>query len=154
MYISLIHAYILGYVGWFHILPVACCDFNEFSNTDSSLFLLDIWAVVEFLNSYVSLRSTVFLCVLSYLLTSVVSSALKIRDCLIIAILTGIRWSLTVVLAGSFLMIGTEQLSLLVGFLHIFSGEMFVQVILPFLNRIIFNIFDVELFEFIAYSKM
>lgn len=51
-------------------------------------------------------------------------------------------------------MIGTEQLSLLVGFLHIFSGEMFVQVILPFLNRIIFNIFDVELFELIAYSKM
>lgn len=57
------------------------------------------------------------------------------------------------VLVGSFLMIGTEQLPFLVGFLHIFSGEMFAQVIFPFLNRIIFNMFDVELFEFIAYSK-
>lgn len=58
------------------------------------------------------------------------------------------------VLAGSFLMmIGTERLSFLVGLLPIFSGEMFVQVIFPLINRIIFNIFDVELFEFTAYSN-
>lgn len=51
------------------------------------------------------------------------------------------------------MMIGTERLSFLVGLLPIFSGEMFVQVIFPLINRIIFNIFDVELFEFTAYSN-
>lgn len=51
------------------------------------------------------------------------------------------------------MMIGTERLSFLLGLLHIFSGEMFVQVIFPLIKRIIFNIFDVELLEFTAYSK-
>lgn len=58
------------------------------------------------------------------------------------------------VLAGSFLMmIGIERLLFLLGLLHIFSGEMFVQVIFPLIKTIIFNIFDVDLLEFTAYSK-
>ena len=61
-------------------------------------------------------------------------------DFLIRVILVGMQWCLTVVLVNSSLMFndGEHLFNMLIDHLHIFFGEMSIQILCPFLNCVVF----------------
>ena len=79
-------------------------------------------------------------------LTSICSLSLS----LIIAILTGMRWLLVVILMGFSLMISHywAPFNVPVGHLCVLLGKMFIQVLCPFLSWVIW-FFVIELYEFL-----
>ena len=77
---------------------------------------------------------------------------------LMMAILTGVRWYLMVVLIYISLVINeAEFFHVLVGHLYIFFGEMYIQVVCQFFNWVvgffIVELYKVELYKLFVYFR-